>query len=62
MKKEERIKKVKDLLNEVVILCGENKDEFLQDAAASAKALVAPPPEEDEDYYDSDDVYDSNCF
>lgn len=60
MKKEEKVAEVKDLLNQIIVLAGKSKDEFLNKAANYAAALLSPPIEEDEDLYDSD-YYDSNC-
>lgn len=64
---EKKVEEVKELLNKIILLAGKSTDTFLQDAKASAKALLAPPPEDEDDNYDpddfasSDDYYDSNC-
>lgn len=56
MTKEQRVEKVKDLLNQAVLLCGDNKDEFLVSVSDTIQDLLT-----EEDKTDSDDYYDSNC-
>lgn len=56
MKKEEKVAAVKDLLNQVLILCGKSKDEFLEEVAQTVQDLL-----QEKDETKEDEIHDSNC-
>lgn len=58
MKKAEKIERVKELLNEVLILVDDSNNEFLSSVKDAVDPLVNPP---DEEYHSSEKYYDSTC-
>jgi hypothetical protein len=62
MTKAKKIETVKDLLNQILVICDKNQDEFLLEVSETVQSLlIQKEVEEDDDYSTSDDFYDSSC-